>query len=499
MSRRFLTRSLLTAALTLGATAPLSQAQHVSGGGAVISQPAQSEPQLVERLYAVADLVVPPVEPVQIDVQNFVKLSEFDKLSERIPTNALSKATENNSRPAGEKSRDSEVPARTREGELINMITTCVDPTSWADKGGKATIAYHAGCMTLAVHALPAHHERIAAVLSELRRQQEMQVALEVRLISYSGGLAERVGLNFEGSEKVTLLGVPGSADQALDAANKLSRVIFLNSAQAAEFQEAIQSDQHTNIMQLPKITVFNGQKTRLSAGDVQSFVTNMDSRRVGEQAVMIPRCEVMPTSGFFLSARPTISADRRFVKLDLQTNFTKLATPNVQLFPVTTLITPVFEGGAQGQPVPFTQFLQQPVLTSMLVDCTLNLPDGGSALLTGYRQMSEAKNEFRPPMLSKIPYLNRLFKNVGYASVPTQVAMLVTPRIILDSDAEMRAILAHQVSKVRGANPTNDEQKSLAKLLEEYHQACTQARLSEAQALAARALLLDPTCFTKR
>jgi hypothetical protein len=62
-----------------------------------------------------------------------------------------------------------------------------------------------------------------------------------------------------------------------------------------------------------------------------------------------------------------------------------------------------------------------------------------------------------------------------------------------------MRSVLATQVMKMRGANPASGEQKPLAKLLEEYKQACAEGRLSEAQGLAARALLLDPACFTKR
>jgi len=81
--------------------------------------------------------------------------------------------------------RPSLVPIR-REGELIKLLTTCVDPESWSGKGGKATIAYHSGCMTLAVHATPAHQERIATVLAGLRRQLETEVAVEMRIITVS-------------------------------------------------------------------------------------------------------------------------------------------------------------------------------------------------------------------------------------------------------------------------------------------------------------------------
>lgn len=498
MVHRILARSVLCATLTVAGAAAPCLAQSSPTVFPTADGTSRTESTLVERLYPVADLVVAPVETAHLSVQNFVKLSGFDKLTQNAPGNANAQPADNQSQSEVAKRLEPAIPATTREGELVNMLTACVDPTSWAGKGGKSTIAYHSGCMTLAIHALPAHHARIAAVLAELRRQQETQVTLEVRMVTISEEVAERVGLNSDTPGAVTTAAGRVNESQVREAPANLPRVTFLNNNQLAELQAAFQGDQHTSIVQLPKVTLFNGQKTRLSAGDLQSFVTKVDPQKIGGQTVMVPQCEVMPTSGFYLSARPTVSADRRYVKLDLQTNFTKLATPNIQLFPVSTLITPVFEGGAVGKPVPFTQFIQQPVHTSLLVDCSLNLPDGGTALLTGYRQMSEGKNEFGPPVLSKVPYLNRLFKNVGYANVSTQVALLVTPRIVMDEDVEMRAVLAHQVSKMRGANPGHEEQKPLAKLLKEYKQACSEGRLSEAQALAARALLLDPACFSR-
>lgn len=496
MSSRFLTRSLLCGTLALTGAAMPCRAQGWQPDAAKSVGSAPIETTLVECLYPVADLVIPVAETAKADIRNFIQLSERDKLARAASGNANANASLNQPTTNSGKAVEAPAPARTSEDELIAMLTTCVDPTSWAGKGGKATIAYHSGCMTLAVHALPAHHTRIAAVLAELRRQQDTQVCLEVRMITISGAMAERVGLSSDSPGTVSV-----GASEALvkDAASNLPRVTFLNSSQVADLVTAIQGDQHTSIVQLPKVTLFNGQRTRLSAGDTQSFVTSVDQQKVGDQAVFVPRSELLPTSGFYFSAKPTVSADRRFLKLELQTNFTKLASPNIQLFPVTTFITPVFEGGAVGQPVPFTQFIQQPVLTSLLVDCSLNLPDGGTALLTGYRQMSEGKHEFSPPVLSKVPYLNRLFKNVGYDNVPTQVALLVTPRIIADVDTEMRSVLAHQVSKIRGANPGNAEPKPLAQLLDEYRRACSEGRLSEAQALAARAVLLDPACFAKR
>ena len=48
-----------------------------------------------------------------------------------------------------------------------------------------------------------------------------------------------------------------------------------------------------------------------------------------------------------------------------------------------------------------------------------------------GPKRLTEARNEYGPPVLSKIPYVNRLFRNVGYGRCAEHVLVLVTPRII--------------------------------------------------------------------
>src|SRR5206468_5747313 len=132
-------------------------------------------------------------------------------------------------------------------------------------------------------------------------------------------------------------------------------------------------------------------------------------------QVVFVPTNTPVPTGGVTMTIQAVISADRRYVRMSLTPNLTNLASANITLFPITTFITPVFEGGAVGQPVPFTQFLQQPTFNSITVETTVTVPDGGTVLLGGLKRLSEGRNEFGPPILSKIPYINRLFTNTGY------------------------------------------------------------------------------------
>jgi Flp pilus assembly secretin CpaC len=132
------------------------------------------------------------------------------------------------------------------------------------------------------------------------------------------------------------------------------------------------------------------------------------------------------------------VSADRRFVRLNLPVSMSVQSGATVPLFPITTFVTPVFEGGSQGQPIPFTQFIQQPAFTDIQINTTVVCPDGGTVLLGGFKQLSEGRNEFGPPFLSDIPYLNRLFKNVGIGRETSHIMIMVTPRIIINSEEEI-------------------------------------------------------------
>ena len=62
----------------------------------------------------------------------------------------------------------------------------------------------------------------------------------------------------------------------------------------------------------------------------------------------------------------------------------------------------------------------------------------GGTVLMGGLKVLNEGRNEFGPPFLSKIPYINRLFKNVGIGRDTRHVMIMVTPRIIINAEEEI-------------------------------------------------------------
>ena len=80
---------------------------------------------------------------------------------------------------------------------------------------------------------------------------------------------------------------------------------------------------------------------------------------------------------------------------------------------------------------------VQLPVFANTSVQTTVSVPDGGTVLLGGIKRLAEGRTERGVPMLSKLPYISRLFKNVGIGRETNSLMMMVTPRIIIQEEEE--------------------------------------------------------------
>ncbi len=80
---------------------------------------------------------------------------------------------------------------------------------------------------------------------------------------------------------------------------------------------------------------------------------------------------------------------------------------------------------------------MQLPTFSFVTVSTTVSVPDGGTVLLGGIKRLSEGRNEFGVPILNKVPYINRLFRNVGIGRETQSLMMMVTPRIIIKEEEE--------------------------------------------------------------
>lgn len=495
-----------------------------------VTTPKRAKGKLIQKTYPVADLVIPVdnfmISPAS-NLMNVINQNNQPNIQtggaspitgRNMMANGQSVGSASGSMSENQPTSDGHLPAATstRAGTrapgqadnihevLIKLITNTISPQTWSDVGGPGTIDYFPLGMALIINQTPDVQEQVQDLLDALRRLQDLEVAVEVRMISLEEAFFERIGMDFnvnltQGAlghnnsfqnqvvtqqfQPLNLINFPnphdviaglqpagsggGSPNGSLGALTSdlgipirnssftyaippfggypnipgfdggLSMgLAFLSDIQVFMFMEAAQGDRRTNVMQAPKLTLFNGQTATIQIQDFQWFVTNVQVVQNAGQVVFVPQNQPIPM-GINLAIQAVVSADRRFVRLNIAPTMTNLASATVPLFPITTFITPVFEGGAQGQPVPFTQFIQQPTFTTVTIQTTVSVPDGGTVLLGGLKLMNEGRNEFGPPVLSKIPYLDRLFRNVGYGKDTSSLLLMVTPRIIINTEEE--------------------------------------------------------------
>lgn len=157
-------------------------------------------------------------------------------------------------------------------------------------------------------------------------------------------------------------------------------KVAFLTDREVFLLLEALQADCRTNVLQAPRLTVLDGAEARISIASGQS-----DGKRI-EKA-----------DTWSLSVRPSVSAGGKSIRTCLRGDLSVLAGGKVK------------------------------------VKKTLRIADGGTAVLGGWKAETTAACPLQPSMMSTLPYVCRLFKNVGPAPEPGRLLLLVTPRTVTE------------------------------------------------------------------
>lgn len=380
---------------------------------------------------------------------------------------------------------------------LIDLIVSTVATDSWAETaGGSAEVRPFPTNLSLVISQTQAVHEEIADLLEQLRRLQDLQVTIEVRFIRLNDTFFERIGIDFDANIEDRTIGtadlLPGGVFEGgrqsatvgitspiglgdfprftsdLDIpfrqnSFELSRVAFGSPADVATFGfailsdieayfviEAAQGDRRTNVLNAPKVTLFNGQQAFVSDVTQMPFVIGVIPV-VGEFVAAQQPVIVVLNEGTMLSVQAVVSDDRRYVRLTVVPYFTQIG--NVDTFTFEGSSSSTSSSGStdddgdgnndseegSNQEARSGVTVQLPEFSFITVVTTVSVPDGGTVLLGGIKRLSEGRNEFGVPLLSKLPYVNRLFKNVGIGRTTDSLMMMVTPRIIIQEEEEER------------------------------------------------------------
>jgi general secretion pathway protein D len=396
---------------------------------------------------------------------------------------------------------------------LIELITSTISPESWDEVGGPGSIEEFPLNLSLVISQTQDVHEQIADLLEQLRRLQDLQVAIEVRFITLNDNFFERIGVSLEWDinsnidrpfnifgnfdpQAPTVYSAPpfptnqGQPRDVLDRDLNRSQSVkvglsapqtfsadldipfrqgsfssavpqfggfdpltaastgfaILSDVEAYFFIQASQGDTRTNVLQAPKVTLFNGQAAMISDQSFSPFVISVIPVVGDFAAAQQPVIMVLP-EGTMLTVQAVVSSDRRFVRLTVVPYFSQIQKVDTFTFQGsrTTIKSSSSEGeedetvgrASNEEVIEEGTTVQLPTLAVVTVTTTVSVPDGGTVLLGGIKRLSEGRTERGVPMLNKIPYLKRLFSNVAIGRDTESLMLMVTPRIIIQEEEE--------------------------------------------------------------
>ena len=378
---------------------------------------------------------------------------------------------------------------------LMDLIRGVIQSESWDDAQGLGTMRPYVQNLSLIVTNTQEVQDEIQDLLAKLRKLNDVQIVVEVRFVTIQDDFFERVGIDFDfninDSNNVdTITDVNASSGviglQPLDADPKIATTTgdiqflqgnfgaaeplfggFNGGASAATLGFAILSDievffllsaakgnVRTNITQAPTVTMFNGQSATINDTQQRPFVTSVIPV-VGDFAVAHQPIITLLPDGTNLNVTAVVSADRKYVRLQLVPFFSQVTAVDQFTFDgrqtterttnsVLDSLLDIVNGGADADATDeelqtTTQGItvQLPTLASTSVSTVVSVPDGGTVLLGGIKRMTEGRSEFGVPFLSNLPYINRLFKNVGIGHETNHLMMMVTPQIIIQEEIE--------------------------------------------------------------
>lgn len=370
---------------------------------------------------------------------------------------------------------------------LMDLIQTTIMPDTWEALGGPSSMSPYPQNLSLVISTTSEVHDQIADLLESLRRLQNLQITIEVRFITLSDTFAEQIGVDFQvqfddraqtlptdsGGPSVVIGwdGVNGVATPDLDitlnnqsfglappfgaeTVTNASTIGFaiLSDIEAFFFLQAAQADNRNNVMQAPKVTLFDGQLATISDQTQVPFVTSI-TPVVGDFAVAQQPVIVVLNEGTQLNVQGIVSNDKRFVRLTLVPFFSQIGKVDTFTYEGrrTTQSSSRQEADTNNdgtinesdeqetEDVIEGSTVQLPQFAFTTVSTTVSVPDGGTILLGGIKRLREGRSERGIPVLGKIPYLSRLFRNVSTGREAQSLMLMVTPRIIIQEEEEER------------------------------------------------------------
>jgi len=373
--------------------------------------------------------------------------------------------------------------------QIIRMIQETIDPESWRGEGLPGDIgSIQELSGQLIITQTQRAHYAVSELISQLREAKALQINIEARFITVTTGFLSSIGLDLDvylntGSrlgggwsttDPYTGATVPGlgtsgwgatppgtdlltpihlnqrtftsftdmlgqsspinvgtSIGSNINVPSLSVQGVFLDDIQVNFLIEATQAHQESRSVMAPRLTLSNGQLAYVAITTEQFYVADLEPVAVENATIFNPVVASIPTGGV-LEVRGTISADRRYVTLEVSPFIS-------QLMGFTNYFVTVVSTDSNGDPSTGVGLIQLPQISMQRMQSTVSVPDGGTLLLGGMKASGHLEREKGVPLISKIPILNRLSTNRGRVRDDSTLLILIKPKIIIQREEEER------------------------------------------------------------
>lgn len=353
------------------------------------------------------------------------------------------------------------------DAALDTLIRNNVAPQSWTDDPQNSLRISNG---TMVVHQTPEVHEQILKLLDDLREATGIMVDIQARFLKVEDNFLEDIGVDFRG------LGQPGlgtnaffndfgdsstqqdlgseigqntdlgafynrggkedlraRVEQLYDSSLGDENVItgsggasfqwtYLNDLQLQLVLRAVSKSERVELVTSPRITVHNTARGNLSVLNQVAYVQDFNVEIAQAASIADPIVNVVQ-DGVVLDVRPVVSADRRFITLELRPTIATLKRPIREV--VTTL-------GSQNSVT-----IQLPEVEIQRVRTSIPMPDGGTVLLGGLKVSDRQDNRSGVPILNKIPVVSFFFERKGQYVSNRKLLVLLKAQVVIPQEHE--------------------------------------------------------------
>jgi len=363
----------------------------------------------------------------------------------------------------GSNSASSTTSATDQLTQITQLIENSVDRNSWVDNGGTVgTVRSLNG--QLIINQTPSAMTKISNLLEQLREARSLEISIDTRFLIVDTSFLNDFGFSwslsfnqgFFGNSVTPLTVGNNTATIAMPQATGIGSNIadnfvsstgssltvgggIMSNYQLSLLLRATQEDENVTKLTAPRIMLFNGQHSYIAVTQQLAYVSNFTQTPSsggtfgGTTTAAVGTNLTVSTlsTGVVLDVQATASADHRYVVMTIQPSLATLLS--LQTFNVQGI--PVGPGSTNTNQLP--GFVQLPDIQLTTLATTVSVPDDGTLLLGGQRLSGETEIEAGVPVLSKIPFVNRLFTNRSFVRDNGILLILVHPQIIIQKEWE--------------------------------------------------------------